>query len=297
MSLERLREPVLVLGATSLVGRYVLPRLCDTRAVALAVSRNPPGGEADDGVRWIRGDLEGERPARFPYAATVLSLSPIWLLPEVLPALHAAGMTRLLAFSSTSVAVKHRSRLAAERQVAHRLAEAEDAVIRFCEQHGVGWTLLRPTLIYDEGRDGNVSRLARLADRWKVLPLVGRARGLRQPVHARDLAWAAMAAAASPATVGRCYDLPGGETLSYRQMVERIFLGLDRAPRILPVPGPLWRLGLALGKRWLPGANTAMGERMSQNLTFDAEPAERDFGWAPRSFHPVFQRRQPAPEA
>lgn len=289
MSLERLREPVMVLGATSLVGRHVLPRLVDARAVTLALSRDPPE-TLDDAVRWVRRDLTALGAEPLPFAATVLSLAPIWLLPQALPALQAAGMVRLLAFSSTSVAIKNRSRVAAERRVAERLAESEAAVTRFCEAHKVAWTILRPTLIYDEGRDGNVSRLAALADRFKVLPLAGRARGLRQPVHAEDLAWAAVAAAASPVAAGRAYDLPGGETLSYREMVERIFLGLDRAPRILPVPPPLWRLGLTLARRWLPGATSAMGDRMGQNLTFDGEAAARDFGWAPRSFRPVFQR-------
>lgn len=295
MSLERLREPVLVLGPTSLVGRHVLPRLRDARAVVAAVSRTPPEFQ-DDGVRWVRRDLAEPRTAPLPFAATVLSLSPIWLLPKLLPELQAAGMRRLLAFSSTSVATKGRSPVAAERRVAQSLAEAEAAVQRFCDEHGIAWTILRPTLIYDEGRDGNVSRIARLVDRLKVMPLYGRGRGLRQPVHAEDVAWAAIAAAASPATVGRCYDLPGGETISYREMVERIFLGLDRAPRIVPAPPLLWRLAFALGKRWLPGANAAMGQRMSQNLVFDGGPAARDFGWAPRGFRPVFQRSEAASE-
>ncbi len=37
-------------------------------------------------------------------------------------------------------------------------------LIATCERYNVGWTILRPTLIYAEGRDGNVSRLARLFD-------------------------------------------------------------------------------------------------------------------------------------
>jgi hypothetical protein len=40
----------------------------------------------------------------------------------------------------------------------------------------VAWTILRPTLIYVEGRDANVSRLAGLIRRFKVLPLSGGAR-------------------------------------------------------------------------------------------------------------------------
>ncbi|CAN7355292.1 NAD-dependent epimerase/dehydratase family protein [Phenylobacterium sp. LjRoot219] len=293
MSLHRLREPVLVLGATSLVGRYVLPRLADLRAVTVALSRAPV--DEPRGVRWIQGNLQDLAAVELPYAETAFSLCPIWLLPDALPALKAAGVTRLLAFSSTSVTGKARSSDRGERAVAARLAEAEATVRRFCEANGVAWTILRPTMIYSEGLDGNVSRLARLAERFKIVPLAGSGRGLRQPVHAEDLAWAALAAAASPLTSGRAYDLPGGETLTYKQMVERIFLGLDRTPRVLCAPTGLWRLAFRLAGPRLRGATAAMGERMNQDLAFDGEPAARDFGWAPRTFKPVFPRGARAP--
>jgi nucleoside-diphosphate-sugar epimerase len=286
MSLHRLREPVLVLGATSLVGRFLLPQLSDQRSVVIALSRRARANGAD-GVRWIAGDLEAAD-LELPFAETAFSLMPIWLLPQALPKLAACGIRRLVAFSSTSAVTKLRSPDRAERLMAERLNQAEATVQDFCDAHDIAWTLLRPTLIYSEGEDGNVSRLARLAERCKVLPLAGAARGLRQPVHAEDLAWAALAAAASPLTPRRVYDLPGGETLTYKTMVERIFLGLDQTPRIICAPEALWRLGFGLLRGRLPGATAAMGERMNQDLKFDGGPAQRDFGWAPRAFHPVF---------
>jgi nucleoside-diphosphate-sugar epimerase len=294
MSLHRVAEPVLVLGATSLIGRYLLPRLAAVRAVTVALSRRGQG-EDPGGVRWIQGDLDAPQAIAFPYTETAFGLCPIWKLPPALPALKTAGVRRLLAFSSTSVSVKAASSDSSERRVAAQLAEAEAAVRAFCEANDIAWTLLRPTLIYSEGLDGNVSRLARMVERLGVLPLAGKGRGLRQPVHAEDLAWAATAAAASPLTAGRAYDLPGGETLTYKQMVERIFLGLDRTPRILRAPLPLWRLGFRLAGGRLSGATAAMGERMDQDLVFDGAPAARDFGWAPRMFKPVFPSVGPTP--
>lgn len=294
MSLHRPREPILVLGATSLVGRHLLPRLAAMRTVTAAVSRSRHGADPE-GVRWIAGDLEDPGGIELPYAETVLSLCPIWLLSDALPALKAAGVRRLVAFSSTSVTGKAASSDRSERLVAARLANAEEAVRSFCEAEDVAWTILRPTLIYCEGRDGNVSRLARMAERYRVIPLAGRGQGLRQPVHAEDLAWAALAAAVSPLTAGRAYDLPGGETLTYRAMVERVFLGLDRTPRIVCAPLPLWRLAFGLARGRLRGATAAMGERMTKDLVFDGGPAARDFGWAPRAFKPVFPQDAEAP--
>lgn len=280
-----LKTPVLVLGATSLIGGHLMDRLRALGVDPVAISRRPPAGDAC----WVDADLTGPGLENaLPPVATVFSLSPIWLLPAALPALQARGMTRLVAFSSTSRFTKQDSDVPKERAVARALAEAEAQTERFCQAHGVAWTILRPTLIYDEGHDGNVSRLASLIRRFGVLPLSGGGEGLRQPVHARDLAVGALAAARSTAAVGRAYDLVGGETLTYRAMAARVFEGLGRRPAILTLPPALFGLLLKLAAPFLPGATAAMGTRMGQDLTFDSAPAVRDFGWAPRDFHPKF---------
>lgn len=285
------KTPVLVTGATSLIGRFALPRLQAMGAPAFALSRTAPAAPG-----WVRGDLSDPAlEAQLPHCPTVLSLSPIWHLPAALAALKARGMTRLVAFSSTSVFTKAASPDPYEQGVVRRLAQGEEATRAFCEANGVAWTILRPTLIYAEGQDQNVSRLARLIGRLGVLPLAGRGEGLRQPVHADDLAAAAIAAASSPAAEHRAYDLPGGETLTYRAMAERVFEGMGRRPAILPLPEGLWRLAFTVVRPFLPGATAQMGARMSENLTFDGSAAATDFGWQPRPFRPDFKHLSPRP--
>ncbi len=280
-------DQVLVLGATSLVGRFLVPRLASRAGDVLALSRATR--PARDGVRWILGDLS--QPAGLAAAGrvhAVFSLSPIWLLTDpALEALHGFGMRRLVAFSSTSRFTKASSTSEHERATAAALAAGEARVETFCRARGVGYTLLRPTLIYAEGEDGNVSRLAGLIRRFAILPLPGSGAGLRQPVHADDLAEVALEAMRRPAT-DRAYDVPGGETLTYRQMVGRIYEGLGRRPMILSLPLPLVRMGYALARPWLPGSTAAMVERVGENLTFDPGPAQRDLGWSPRAFRPRF---------
>ncbi|HEY4031665.1 MAG TPA: NAD-dependent epimerase/dehydratase family protein [Caulobacteraceae bacterium] len=280
-----LETPVLVTGATSLIGRFAVPRL---RAMGIefhALSRTAP-----DAPGWVRGWLgDPDLTARLPECPTVLSLSPVWHLPPGLDALKARGMRRLVAFSSTSVMTKAASPDACEQGMVRRLADGEEAVRAFCAANGVAWTILRPTLIYAEGQDQNVSRLARMIRKLGFLPLAGKGGGLRQPVHADDLAAAAIAAASSPVAVDKTYALPGGETLTYRAMAERVFEGMGRRPLVLPVPEGLWRLAFAAARPLLPGATAQMGARMSEDLTFDGSAAAIDFGWNSRPFRPDFK--------
>jgi nucleoside-diphosphate-sugar epimerase len=234
-----------------------------------------------------RGFAEPET-LKFPPYTTLYCTADAILLADALPHLFHPAMTRLVSFSSTSVLTKQDTEVADERQKIRRLTEAERKIAAACEAHQVGWTILRPTLIYAEGRDTNITPLSRLIRRFGFMPLVAGAPGLRQPVHAEDLAVGAIDAAACPAAVNKTYALPGGEILTYREMIGRLFDSMKLPRRMVSVPVPFWRLIFAVAKPLFPGANVAMGLRMTKDMTFDATPAARDFGWSPRPFRPVF---------
>jgi nucleoside-diphosphate-sugar epimerase len=275
----------LVIGATGLVGSYIVEQLLLRGQHPMALSRSPR--HAAD-IDWLRGDLEQPDTLDFPSVTTLYCTANAVLVADALPRLFSPSLKRLVVFSSTSVLTKQETEVAAERDMIRRLVEAEQRIAAACEQHGVAWTILRPTLIYGAGRDTNITPLSRLIRRFGFMPLVGGAGGLRQPVHAEDLAIGAIAAASSPAAVNKIYALAGGETLTYREMIGRIFDGLKLPRRFISVPLFLWRASFVLIKPLYPSANVAMGTRMMKDMTFDTTPAMQDFGWKPRNFKPVF---------
>jgi nucleoside-diphosphate-sugar epimerase len=282
---ETEHEKSLILGATGLVGGYIASHLARAGERPLAVSRSP---QSKPGIDWFCADLEQPDTLKFPPFATLYCTANAILLPAALPRLFNPSLKRAIVFSSTSVLTKLDSEVVAEREMLQSLAAAEQRIVAACEQNQVTWTILRPTLIYAEGRDTNITPMSRLIRRFGFMPLVGGAPGLRQPVHAEDLAIGAIAAASSGAAANKFYSLPGGETLSYREMVGRVFDGLRKPRRTVPIPVFLWRMIFSIAKPFFPNANVAMGTRMMKDMIFDTAPANRDFGWKPRAFHPVF---------
>ena len=143
-------------------------------------------------------------------------------------------------------------------------------------------------MIYGLGRDRNISRISKLISRFGFFPLLGAGRGKRQPVHATDVAATCMAAAFRAEAANRSYNISGGETLSYKEMVSRIFITKNLKPRFIYVPR--WAFVAALTcVKWLPafsGISVAMADRMDQDMVFDHSPAKADLGFSPQSFAP-----------
>lgn len=277
-------KTALVFGASGQIGTPLLDRLHDTGWNIVAVSRAERGNAP--ALAWKQGDFAHLPPlprrVEALFCCGPLDLFSRWYADAQVDA------ARVVAFGSTSVQVKRESPDPGERDVALRLREGEQRLLDAAGARGARATVLRPTLVYGHGRDATLSRIAALARRHGRFPLPRGANGLRQPVHADDLADAAFAAAHADSLSAQAYDLPGGETLPYREMVRRVLACLQPPARLLELPSPLF--GLLLAAARMRGSAGGLGEaalaRMREDLVFDAGPAQRDFGYAPRAFMP-----------
>ena len=243
---------------------------------------------SDDGVEWRQlpeGGFSQTQSQREERGLDLwICLAPIWVLPEYFALLEARGVRRIVSISSTSRFTKSKSTNLEEKRVAKRLAGAELQLQTWAEAHDVEWIILRPTLIYGMGRDKNIAEIARFIRRFGFFPLLGEATGLRQPIHADDVASACVAALLGTDAANRAYNISGREVVTYREMVVLIFKAMGRFPRFITIPLWVFRMGVAL-LRLLPHCRSwsvEMVQRMNSDLVFDHSEAVRDFGFNPR---------------
>lgn len=279
--------PVGVLGARSLVGRYLVPLLIDRGQAAVACSRSAKtGSAAAPGVAWCR---PGEPlPGACDRIPIWIAICPIQALPEWFGWLESLGIERLVALSSTSLITKAGSQDPQERRLVERLAEGEAAVQSWSTGRGVTATILRPTMIYDGVHDRNVATIAAVVRRLGWFPLCGRATGLRQPVHADDVAAATVSAAFHPLPRS-VYTLSGGESLPFHDLVARTCRSHGLPARSIRLPAWAWRACFAAARKLGLSAegSAAMGRRMNDDLVFQHEDASVDLGFRPRPFVPL----------
>lgn len=284
-----------VFGATSSVGQCVLSLLKQHGWQAAAFSRHQVEAEImqqNPTVTWCQLNHEsiikkmGQSGSKGKKITSWLYLAPIWTLPTYFDFLIAYGARRIVVLSSTSLFTKDDSSDKREQEIAQHLAEGETNLRAWAEKYGIEWIILRPTLIYGQGRDKNVSEIARFIRRFKFFPLLGDAHGLRQPVHVEDVAAACFAAFLASKVVNQAYNISGGEKLTYREMIKRVFAALDQPPYLLTIPHWIYRLAVSILQK-LPRYRhwtVAMAERMNRDLVFECVEAARDFGYTPRPF-------------
>ena len=278
-----------VLGATSFVGRRALKQLLSEGYEVFAFSRTRQAGAEVSGVRW--GQLPGHAngPLSTDSVEDWLCFAPIWTLPDLFAWLQMSGVKRIVAFSSTSRFTKTAgagSSDPAEHALAERLVRGEDALEAWATRNLIDWKILRPTLIYGLNQDRNVTEIAGFIRKFGFFPLLGAANGRRQPIHVDDVAAAAVAAIQSGNPGNRAYNVSGGEVLTYKEMVCRIFLALEKPPRFVHVPLHVFKLAVRC-LRVLPRYRhwtVAMAERMNRDQTFEHSDAARDFGFKARQF-------------
>lgn len=291
---------VALLGATSFVGENLIPLLVQPSIRLVAYFRNR-AKTTNNEIEWrkIPTATHGIVVPKIDRIENWISVVPIWVLHNYFELLQANNVKRVVALSSTSRFTKTTSSNLAEQAIAERLIDGETRLKVWAEKNGIEWVILRPTLIYGQGQDKNITEIARIANRLGFFPLLGKASGLRQPIHVKDVAGACLSALKSHDAANRAYNISGGETLPYHEMVRRVFVALGRQPRMIRIPLVAYEL-MVMCLRLIPRYrdwSISMAERMNIDLVFDHSDAIRDFGFISQPFRlysedlPVDKRR------
>ena len=241
-----------------------------------------PAGESDAELIWI-------------------SFGPIWLLAPFIKRLardhpgQLVGLRGVIACSSSSVLTKRFAANSFDRELVAKLREAEKQLLETCHHLHVPCCILQPTLIYGKVgaySDSNLSSLLQVLKTLPLLPLPAQT-GLRQPIHARQLAAVAFRLAQQLSSSGWNPDQPerialgGDEQLSYRAMLQAIQKSASKEDSsihcwLIPIPNRLFFLLAAPLLLRSPKAYEAV-LRMAANLA-GFTPSHQILNEPPRPF-------------
>ena len=212
-------------------------------------------------------------------ADTVLHIAGIRLTPLLLKAIEASG-------SKPHVVLVHTSGIYSKYKIAsEEYKEVERDMQQYLDR-GMNITLLRPTMIFGDMKDHNISKFIRMVDRFPIMPEIDHGSGLIQPVNARDL-WQIYYQAVMAERLPRLYYLASGQReLSLHELFDLIGQYLGKRTLHLSCPMSIGVLG-AKAVRALTGGRKDLVEkvlRMGEDRCFSNEDARRELGYEPEEF-------------
>jgi nucleoside-diphosphate-sugar epimerase len=151
----------------------------------------------------------------------------------------------------------------------------------------INMTILRPTMIYGDICDRNMSKFIRMVDRFRLFPVINNGKGLIQPVNARDLGKAYYDVLMMPVEkVKPEYNLSGERPITMLEAFKLISENLGKNTTFISFP---LGFGVFLARclRLMSFGKVDYVERvqrMSENRCFSHEDAKKDFGYCPESF-------------
>lgn len=291
------QETVFVTGLTGRTGTCFCERLSSQRermsflrfiAVVRAQSDTSAIMRCPVHIEIVTGDItdQARLAEQMRGADTLLHIAGIHWSEGVVRAAVAAGVKRLILVHTTGVYSKYKSAGEEYRRI--------DAVCeRLAAEAGAFLTVLRPTMIYGDLDDQNVSKFIRMADRLPVMPVVSGARFALQPVHRENLAAAYLDVLTHPdETQNKQYVLSGERPILLREMLTEIAGCLGKRIRFFSVPYALaiagaWALYLLSFGR---ADYREKVQRLVEPRAYPHDEAARDFGYQPMPFSAGIRR-------
>lgn len=205
---------------------------------------------------------------------------------NVIAASREAGVRHFILVSSASVTYAHATAYSRSKQEAERLIR---------EQTAMQWTIVRPTLAYNEhGAEEFTMFLAGLR-KFPIVPFVGSGRALKRPVHCDDLMEGFLALAGNEKAYGKTYAFSGGEALTIKEMAGLMLRHAGEKRVFFHIPVPICRLVAFLAEKFqetpLLTPNAIAG--VIQDADLDPDEARRDLGYDPIGFRAGLQRSYP----
>ena len=262
------RKPVLVTGASGLVGIHTCRELSKNGWQVRALIRDPARAAMALGqlpVEFRVGDVRDATALRSSLSGcgAVVHLAAIAIekkgetyqdtnttaTERLISAARAENVQRIVFMSQNGADSR------SPYPFLHSKGVAQDSI----KTSRLGWTVLRPSVIFGpEDQFVNVlGRLIKLTP--KVFPLPGGGVARFQPIAVDDVARVVRLSLEKKETVQQSYDLGGAVPLTLRQMTERILAAMLTSRRLVPVPIRLIRPLVALAQKILPNPPVTTG--------------------------------------
>lgn len=277
---------LLVIGVTGHTGKYFLEELKKNNykeKVRFLIRKNSDKSifkNCNFNYEIIKGDLNNEEDI---YNAcigvdTILEIFNIKYSLKVLENAIKQNVKRIIFVHTTGIYSKY-------KMASEEYKKIEEEVLKK-SINKVKITILRPTMIYGDICDHNISKFIKMIDKMRIYPLIAGGKARIQPVNARDLGKAYYDVLINnEKTINKQYNLSGLNEISIENMLKMISKKIGKKTIFIYVPMWMSLLVAYIIKVFTFNRINIVEKvlRMNETRTFKHEDATRDFGYNPMS--------------
>lgn len=218
-------------------------------------------------------------------ADTIMHISGIWETPLLLEAVEkSGGRPHIVLVHTSGIFSKHKMASEVYKNIEEGMAE---------QMERMNITILRPTMIFGDMRDHNISKFIKMVAKLPVMPEIDHGAAFIQPVNARDLGQAYYKACMHETLPEREYIVSGERPVSLHELCSLIGRFMGRKTRFVSLPMALGVFGANVICTLTGKKDKLLVEkvlRLGEDRSFSHEKATRDFGYEPEKFETGLKR-------
>lgn len=233
-------------------------------------------------ITKVYGDIRDESAIRelLHGADTVINIANIRYTLPILKIANELSVKRMVTVHTTGIYSKY-------KMAADEYKSIEASVEEFLERSEVQLIILRPTMIFGDMADHNISKFIKIVDALPIIPEINHGESKIQPVNARDLGKAYYSVCTYDGVLEKDYIVSGSDAITMHQLYVLIskYLGKKRFYITIPI-----EIGVLVAKivKILSFGKYDYVERvlrLAEDRNFSYENAKRDFGYLPEAFN------------
>lgn len=192
--------------------------------------------------------------------------------------------------SSASVTYPRRTPYAESKLQAERIVRSAP---------GLGYTIVRPTLVYEQGGGLELMMFLDYLRRFPVVPFIGAGRARKRPVWSGDVVDGLVRLLGSEVALGKTYNLSGAEAITMLELAQLLLAHQDRKRPFLHLPVPLCRAlaGLAALLMKRPPLTHSAIAGVVHDADLEPDLAMSELGYRPLGVREGFHRCFPIAQA
>ena len=293
---------ILVTGGAGVMGAQLVKGLVEAgNKVRILTLPNDPYVSRLDGVdcEIFYGDVSdiSTLPSAFKDVKIVFHLAAIILAtnPSVYDKINVNG-TRNMVDQAIKTGVEHFIFVSSASVIYPKTTAYSRSKIKceriISEQNSMNFTIVRPTLSYNENGGQEFLMFLDYLKKFPVVPFIGRGKALKNPVHVDDLMRGFLTIPGNPKAFGKTYGFCGSEEISIWDLAKLMLKHQKISKPFFPVPISIARVSAKIMDLFMkePPLRWQSIAGIIQDANLDNSSAREDLGYNPTGISEGLQK-------